>query len=136
MAGNVISLENAIYKLLKMCHSRVYLEDVPDADPDTLEPPQLPYLVYSLPDSITQGFREDFSLEVNGWDENTDTTPLEVIMDTVDKVLHGYNHYEENVLAAIIKREGRHRVPDTDPNIIRRQNIYVVKTYFSEGGTD
>ena len=136
MAGSVISLEEVIFELLRSCHDRVYLEQTPATDPETEKPPEMPYLVYNLPAASTEGYREDFILEVDGWDQNPDTTPLELLMDSVDRILSGYRYFEEGKLSACFYREGRHRVADPEAGIIRRQLVYVVKTYFIEGGNE
>ncbi len=125
----MVSLLQSIYSKLNEVHSRVYFELVPEKDPKTQLPPELPYILYKFPNSNRAEYREDFTLEIDIWDNKADTTELETITDNIDKKLNRLQILDENFHVSIY-RINRLMVPDTDPSIHRRQLRYNVKTYF------
>ena len=118
----MISLLTYIYNQLKLVHSNVYFEQAP-------ENATFPYIVFKLPNSTENEAREDFILEVDIWDNNSDTTTLETLTNNIDTQLNRTHHTETNVVCSIY-RINRLMIPDPDPNIRRRQLRYQVQTYF------
>lgn len=118
----MVSLFQSIYSKLNEVHSRVYFELAP-------QNAEFPYIVYKFPNSNRDEHREDFTLEIDIWDNKADTTELETITDNIDKKLNRLQILDENFHVSIY-RINRLMVPDTDPSIHRRQLRYNVKTYF------
>lgn len=126
----MIELLSVIYAKLLVVHPRVFLERAPDKT-------QFPYVTYNLPTSDEQENREDFILEVDIWDNKTDTTVLETLTSTIDgngaitgaTGLNRLHHYENGVLQADFYRINRLQLPDPDEKIRRRQLRYEVKAY-------
>ena len=118
----IIELRTAIQALLETLHARVYFHDVPDDA-------TMPYLVFDLPNSIDSGALENFVLDVDGWDANSDTTALETMMGTVDDGLHKKTILVTYKIGIILYRENRLGGEDDDVRIKRRKYIYQARTY-------
>lgn len=121
----VIELRKTILTSLKTIHPRVYFQDAPD---DAI----YPYLVYDLPNSITGRSLEQFVLDVDGWDNSTNTTILETLMDDADKALDRKTIVVNNELAMSFYLDNRLALIDDDPRLKRRKYIYQVRTYHKE----
>lgn len=117
----VIELRKAINTALKTVHPRIYYQDAPD---DAV----FPYLVYDLPNSVDDGYLEQFVLDVDGWDNSTDTTNLETIMDNVNKSLDGMTRTADS-LSMSFYLDNRLTLLDDDSRIRRRKYTYQVRTY-------
>jgi hypothetical protein len=88
-----------------------------------------PYIVYKLPNSTNvESDRQDYVLQVDVWDNKSDTTALETLTNDIDKKLNKMEHLDFTQFIKI-ERENRLMVPDTDPEIRRRQLRYTVKQY-------
>lgn len=129
--AKVIELRKVIQSTLKAIHpnvivggiskSRVHFQDAPADSP-------YPYLVYDLPNSNDDGLMERFVMDVDGWDDSTDTTAIETLMSNVDQGLHRKVVVVEDI-ALIFYRENRIPLLDDDPRIRRRKYVYQVRTY-------
>jgi hypothetical protein len=130
---NTIELKKMIYTFLKIKASRVYEYDaVP-------EKAVLPYTTYHLMSSFTDENQklEVFTLLVDNWDNNPDTTALETVTGSIDgdgnKVtatgLHNKKYFVSGTLQACFYREARLELKDEDPAIRRRQLRYAVQAY-------
>ena len=75
--SRVKALRAAIQDFLKSVHPRVHYHR---ADPNGA----YPRLVFDLPTSFDDGNFEIFQLEVDGWDNNPDTSALEDLMAAMD----------------------------------------------------
>jgi hypothetical protein len=132
---NTIELKKMIYTFLKTKASRVYPSD---AVPDNAA---LPYTTYSLTSSFTDENQklEVFTLLVDNWDNNPDTTALETVTGSIDgdgnKVtatgLHNKKYFASGTLQACFYREARLEIDDEDPAIRRRQLRYAAQAYLS-----
>lgn len=98
---------------------------------------QFPYITFKLPSSYDTNPSEDFTLEVNVWDDAKDTTALENLADIIDgtgKILNPTGLNRRTIifdgLTATFYREARGWVDDDDPNINRRQLRYRVRVYY------
>lgn len=85
-----------------------------------------PYLVYSL-DCFRNGFRSDYTLEINLWDKNTSLN-IEDKADLLEKELDGYTHIDENMQISIYM-ETRNNVSDPDVSIRRRRLTFSLCHY-------
>jgi hypothetical protein len=128
---NIIELQKQIFAFLKTKATRVYYEDAPDNA-------QYPYVVYDFPSSLENfSNREDFILEIDIWDNATDTKPLETLTGNIDgdgnvdvpSGLHRKNFYVSGKLSAKVYKEGRYNIRDEDKRIKHRQLRYRIQTY-------
>lgn len=117
-----IELRKVIAAALKTVHPRVYYERAPDKA-------QYPYLVWELPDSINDGYRERWRLEIDGWDApaNGDTVALETLMDKVNSAID--EMVELKNLVVVVRLQNRLSLQDDDPSIRRRKYVYAVRTF-------
>lgn len=128
---NIIELQKQIYTFLKTKADRVYYENAPD---DAI----YPYIVYDFPSSLENySNREDFMLEIDVWDNATNTKPIETLVGDVDgdgdvanpTGLHRKQIYVNGTLSAKIYKEGRYNIRDEDRRIRHRQLRYRIQTY-------
>lgn len=117
-----LELRTALQTFLKTLHARVYFDVAPD---DAV----YPYVVFSLPNSIDSGSLEKFFVDVDVWDDKTDTTALETLIGTIDNALHGKAIIVDDVMSIIFWRENRLAPRDDDPRLHRRKYIYQARTY-------
>jgi hypothetical protein len=132
---NTIELKKMITVFLKTKTSRAYAYD---AVPDNAA---LPYTTYHLTSSFTDENQklEVFTLLVDNWDNNSDTTALDTVTGSIDgngdKVLatglHNKKYFVSGTLQACFYREYRLEIEDDDPNIRRRQLKYTVQAYLN-----
>lgn len=128
---NIIELQKQIYDFLKTKSDRVYFEDAPDNA-------TYPYIVYDMPSSFENySNREDFLLEIDFWDNATNTKPIETLVGDVDgdgdiknpTGLHRKMIYIDGTLSAKIYKDGRFNIRDEDKRVKHRQLRYRVQTY-------
>jgi hypothetical protein len=118
----MIHLLQALHTQLSDTSFPVYLETVP-------QKAKLPYIVFSLPNSLNvESDRQDYTLQVDVWDNIPDNTRIDTITNNIDSKLHKLRFLNENLLL-ILQRENRLMIPDPDPSIRRRQLRYLIKTY-------
>ena len=104
--------------------SRVHFQKAPDDTP-------LPYIVFDLPNSFTSEDLENFVLDVDIWDNNTDTTQLETLAAQIWKSLHKLRIINNKAQLSVY-RSNRLTLTDDDPRIRRRKLTFQVK-YFDRG---
>lgn len=108
---------------LREVHARVYLEHAP-------EKKVFPYVIWHSPSSSELDYREDFTVVVDVWDNQTDNTALETIAHAIDKKLHRTRFLSDDGKVQLsIFRQSRNMVPNPDPAYRRRQLRYRVKAY-------
>ena len=90
-----------------------------------------PYLIFNLPNSIDSGTLEQFVLDVDGWDDDTNTTTLEALMYAADQALHRKSIISGD-LGLRIYRENRLVLDEKESRLRRRKYIYQIRVY--EGG--
>ncbi|MGD6832580.1 hypothetical protein ACQCT5_10475 [Sutcliffiella halmapala] len=113
-------LRTILKTLLRQYHSKVHFQR-----PTAIS---FPYIVFDLPNSYTDEELEVLSLDVDIWDNQSDTTTLETLAGTLWKALHKLTYLDEHMQFSI-HRESRLTVIDDDPNIKRRKLIFSVR-YF------
>jgi hypothetical protein len=132
---NTIELKKMIDTFLKTKASRVYpLDAVPSNA-------KIPYTTFHLTSSFTDENQklEVFTLLIDNWDNNPDTTALETVTGNIDgngdKVaatgLHNKKYFVSGTLQTCFYREARLELEDEDPAIRRRQLRYEVQAYLS-----
>ena len=117
----MINLRKQLNVLLKAIHPRSYFQTAPDAA-------LFPYVVYDLPNSFSNEEQDIFSLDVDIWDNNADTTDLETLSSAIWKGLHKYRHIDESIQFTIYK-ENRLSLTDDDIRIKRRKLIFQIRYY-------
>lgn len=122
----MIELLKVINTKLRSVTSRSYFDIAPNQA-------EFPYVTYRLPvsndiDGCPNGNREDFILEIDIWDNITDTTRLETLAQQIDDEMQRTHEYNSNV-AVSFYRLNRLMLPDTDQTINRRQLRYRLPTY-------
>lgn len=127
---NTIEFSKVIRSYLITKHPRVYKAKAPATA-------QFPYITFRLPSSFNTNPSEDFTLEVDTWDDKEDTTALETLADSIDGDGDSLNPtgldkktIVSNGLTATFYREARGEIEDDDPRINRRQLRYRVRTYY------
>lgn len=115
----MIKLRTELNKILKTIHPRVYFQVSTDT---TL----FPYVTYDLPNSLTNEEQEVFVLDVDIWDNATDTTAIETLANTIWKTLHKHRILNENMQVSIY-RQNRLALTDDDTRIKRRKLIFELK---------
>jgi len=128
---NTLALKKAIETFLKTKADRVYQKKAP-------ENKTFPYIVWNLISSDS-GYseREDFTLEVDIWDDDNDTTVIDTLTGSIDgdgdikepTGLHRKNFYTQNILSAKLYRQNRFEIHDEDETLERRQLRYKIQTY-------
>lgn len=120
----MIEIRKVIESKLQAITTKTYYQD---ADDDAT----YPYLVYDFPNSNDDGTLERFDMDVDAWDDSTNTTALETLIDSADKALHRLTVVVGG-LSMTIYRENRLSLEDDDPRLKRRKYIYQVRTYEGE----
>lgn len=120
----MIELRKALHLLLKQYHSKLYFMQASSTA-------TFPYIVYDLPNSFTDSQQEIFSLDIDIWDNNADTTALETLTDQLWKGLDGHGHIDQNIQFSLY-RENRLTVTDDDSSIKRRKLVFQLR-YLERG---
>ncbi|TCJ05045.1 hypothetical protein [Cytobacillus praedii] len=109
-------------KLLKSYHPNVYFQNATKKD-------RFPYIVYNLPNAISNEQQEIFNLDVDIWDNKDDTTQLETLSSLLWKELNYYSYTDEYIQFSIY-RENRLPPLDEDNNNIKRRKLIFQLRYF------
>ena len=122
----MVTLKQAIYSLINAVATRVY-------DSRTPTTKIYPYvnIIYPTIGEADESFRQNIILELDIWDNETDTTALETLTDAIDKKL---NRYVDNGLYFRVYRLNPYRfeLDDSDENIRRRQLRYQILIFKEE----
>ena len=117
MANKTIELRKDIQYLLKSIFEKIFYRR---ADVDT----QYPYLVYTIRDV------DDYKiLEVDFWDEGSNTEKIENIADKVEETLDEFTKTNENHSISIFKNNDRRWVDDENKNILRINESFQILYY-------
>lgn len=122
--NKMVELRKILQTYLKTKHTKVYFQIAPDHA-------TYPFVVYELPNSIDDGAMENFVLDIDVWDDKSDTTALETLASNIDNGLHRLT-VVSNGLGATFYRENRLSLTDDDSRLRRRRLIYQIRTH--EGG--
>lgn len=117
----MIELRKSIMKILMQYHDDVYYQHSTDRT-------GFPYVVYEFPSSFLTQEQETFTLDVDVWDNNNDTTVLETIATDIWRGLHKLHYMDEKVQFTIY-RDNRLAPIDDNKSIKRRKLIFELK-YF------
>lgn len=100
--------------------SKVHYQTAPSTSP-------FPYVVFNLPNSFTNEEQEIFSLDVDIWDNNKDTTELEALASTLWKELHKHHHIDESIQFSIHRENRIPELDETNIGIRRRKLIFQLR---------
>lgn len=117
----MIELRTIAQTQLKTVHSKVYFQAAP-------ETATFPYLVYDLRVYDSGERHQLVTLDVDGWDNATDTTALETLMANINKRLNKLTVTTENIVVTFYL-ENKIALVDDDPRIKRRKYIYQGRLY-------
>ncbi|OIJ12658.1 hypothetical protein BKP37_12710 [Anaerobacillus alkalilacustris] len=93
-----------------------------------------PYIVYDLPNSFTDEEQEIFNLDMDIYDNQSDSTNLEQLTNLFWKKLHYYSYIDDNIQFTIY-RENRLPPFDEDKRLKRRKLIFQLR-YYDRGLND
>ena len=116
----MIELRKAIQTYLSTIHSETYFESAPEGA-------TFPYIIFTV-DIYDSGEGEQLvDLEIDGWDNNPDTTSLENLMNSINQI-------NKTVLATddgtvVFYLDYKKVIKDDDSRINRRKYIYSGKYY-------
>jgi hypothetical protein len=121
MRKQMLNIRKVIQAHLRAVHPRLHFLRAPESA-------KFPYLVYELEITNIGDDLQMVTLDVDGWDDNNDTTELEVIMDNVKKSLNKQIMIIDK-LALFLDLDRRLTLTDTDPRINRRKYIFNGRLY-------
>jgi hypothetical protein len=114
-------VRQAIVTQLKSVHPRVYFLKATDTA-------QFPYLVYTIEiTDLGDGLRL-VTLDVDGWDNQDDTTVLEDLMINVKNALNRNIMINDNLYMSIYV-DRQLALTDDNPDLNRRTNIFIGRLY-------
>ena len=92
-----------------------------------------PYVQFSFPNTLPNGFGELNLLQINIWDKSTSNVQVETIADSIDKLFNRHNETTNDYCIQTYRNTPyRLNIPDTDMEIRRRQLRYIIKIYRKE----
>lgn len=118
----MIKLRTELTKLLKIYHPQVHYQTAPSTA-------TFPYIILNLPNSFTNEEQEIFSVDVDLWDNRTDTTELEELASTLWKELHHHRHIDESIQFTIYRENRIPELDETEIGIRRRKLIFQLRYY-------
>ena len=72
------------------------------------------------------------TLTVDVWDRRNSTTTVELLTNDIDEGLENLS-YSDEYIQVKVKRQGRYKVDDEDPEVKRRQLIYQLRVFYKGG---
>lgn len=121
----MIYLRKALKSILEEYHSSVSFQDSP-------KDISFPYVVYTFPNSFTNGDQEIFVMDVDIWDNKEDTTALETLSSEIWKGLNRFYYIDEHIQFVIYRSNRLFDLEDDNPIIKRRKLIFEVRYYERE----
>jgi len=118
----MIRLRTNLTNLLKSYHSQVHYQTAPSTA-------TFPYIVLNFPNSFTNEEQEIFTMDVDIWDNKTDTTALETLASTLWKELHHYSYLDDSIQFKIYRENRIPELDETEIGIRRRKLIFQLR-YF------
>jgi hypothetical protein len=114
-------VRKAINAQLKTIYSRTYFLQAPSSAP-------FPKLVYTIEITNLEDGLQLISLDVDGWDNQDDTTRLEEIMTSVKNAFNK-NIVINDKLFISFYLDRQLALPDDNPQLNRRTNIFLGRLY-------
>ena len=124
----MIELRTKLFQELKTLHPRVYFQHA-------TEDHAFPYVTYNfLPSFMVDAGMESMLMDVDVWDNNTNTTAIETLAQKVWEKFHHYKHVDEDIFLSIYRDSRMPEIEDDEPSIRRRKLTFQVR-YMYKGGT-
>jgi hypothetical protein len=117
----MLELRKAIQSNLKAIHPRLFFLRAPEKS-------IFPYLVYTIEITNIEDNLQLVTLDVDGWDDNSDTIPLETLMEAVKQTFNKQIIINDK-LAMFLDLDRRLTLTDTDPRLNRRKYIFNGRLY-------
>lgn len=116
-----VDLKAVISTQLKTLTNNVYPEKIVSSN--------FPYIVFKITDSInfSENKSNESTLELNLWDNISDTTRLENLCDQIITLLDN-SIYTKNSRSIKIYNTRKQEMPDSDQNIRRRLLLFTIKS--------
>lgn len=116
----MLKLRTALHAYLLTLHPRVHFKKAPD---DT----SFPYIVYDFK-IISDGEATSLvNLDLNGWDDKSDTIALENLMTTINNI--NKNVISNEDLTVVFYLDDKIPLIDEDPTLNRRKYVYIGKLF-------
>lgn len=120
----MIKLRTKLTTLLKTYNSQVHYQTAPSTA-------SFPYIVLNFPNSFTDEELEIFTLDIDIWDNKTDTTAIETLAATLWKDLHHHSYTDEFMQFKIYRENRIPELDETEIGIRRRKLIFQLR-YFDK----
>ena len=115
-------LKKLIQTKLKTLTTNVYFEQATDNA-------MYPHIVFSFREiNLDDLSRQDYTLNVDVWDNGTNTTAIDTLADSVEDLLHTQNLPQTNVLPTFYKID-RKSIEDPDKSIKHRLVRFQIQNY-------
>lgn len=125
----MIELRSAIVNELKKVNSRVFYQHAGSST-------AFPYIVYNfLPSRMVDEGTEVFLMDVDVWDNKTDTTTIETIAQQIWSKFNRFTYLDEVIYFSAYRDNRFPPLEDDDPSIRRRKMTFEIR-YLYKGGTD
>ena len=125
----MLEIRKAIFTLVKQATQNVFYQDAPSK----VESNSYPFITIDISNSTDDGTLERFTMDIDGWDADKNTTVLETMMHDVDLKLHRKTVYITDAIGGqmgvTIYRENRLTFDESDSRIFRRRYIYQIRTH-------
>jgi hypothetical protein len=121
MKKQMINIRKVIQAHLKTIHPQLHFMQAPESA-------KFPYLVYQIEITNLGDDLQMVTLDVDGWDNKSDTTELETIMDKVKQSLNKQIMITPK-LAVFLDLDRRLTLTDSDPRLNRRKYIFNGRLY-------
>ncbi len=87
-----------------------------------------PYIVFDFPSSFTIGDLETVVVDIDIWDNKTDTTELEILVDNINNVLNKTT-LSDTTMSVVFYLDTKMTVDDDDARIQRRKYVYQARLF-------
>lgn len=118
--SKTIELRKDVINLIKTAYERVYYRQATDKTP-------YPYVILSIKDIAQAKI-----LNIDCWDNNSDTAEIECIMDKIEELLSRENINNENHSITFYKNDDRKWVDDEDKTILRINETFEIRYFGKE----
>lgn len=118
----MLNLRKELTKLLKTYHPQVYFQAASDKA-------AFPYIIYNLPNSLTNEEQEVFVLDVDIWDNKKDSTDIETLASTLWKTLNKHHHIDGDIQFSIHRENRLPPLDEKETNLMRRKLIFSLRYY-------
>ena len=125
----MIELRTKLTQAMKTIHPKVYFQRASEDN-------AFPYLTYTfLPSYMVDEGTEIIPMDVDVWDNQTDTTELETIAQSIWNIFNGYDYVDDTIYFRVLRENRFPELEDDEPSIRRRKLTFQIR-YMYKGGTN